>query len=146
MSLGPFKLWLGPKKHRIKHKIFGCFSFLFNNLNSFSVNLSLLPYNERKYIWLGYVRSRGLAGPDSIILTNTDTFWTLLLTLLSATATSAVMWQQEKKDGKAITFAHASRKELSVQNQLAWLGNEMAFQREVTCLHVCRSSVSKHLS
>jgi len=51
----------------------------------------------------------------------------LLLTLLSATATSAVMWQQKKKDGKAIKFAHASRKELSVQSQLAWIGNEMAF-------------------
>lgn len=66
------------------------------------------------------------ARPGIIISTNMDTFWTLLLTL-STTTTSAVMWQQGKKDEKVIKFAYASRKELSVQSQLAWLGNEMAF-------------------
>lgn len=67
------------------------------------------------------------AGPGFIISTNVDTFWTLLLTLPSAATTSAVLWQQEKKDREVIKFAHVSRKELSVQSQLAWLGTEVAF-------------------
>ena len=129
---GPFQTTTGANEKQDKTPKLRMLFLLFSNLNSISVNLSLLPYNERKGIRLGYVRSRGLirhmaTGPGIIILANMDTFWTLLLTPLSATATSAVLWQQEKKDGKAIKFAHASRRELSVQSQLAWLGNEMAF-------------------
>lgn len=113
----------------MKHQNFGCFSFLFNNLNTISVNLSLLLYNERKDISLGYVRSCGLiqhmaAGPGIIILANMDTFWTLLLTLLSATATSAVMWQQEKKDGKVIKFV-PTQAEKNFLTKASWLGLEM---------------------